>query len=65
MQRLVNYLHDRFMEASTWAGIGLAFTGAAAFMPKMAIGAVICGTIAVMTPDYSPPHRDGGDDSKQ
>jgi hypothetical protein len=55
MEMMIDYLRNRFKEASTWAGIGLAFTGAAAFLPRLAILAAICGAIAVLTPDYSPP----------
>lgn len=54
MLKIINYIKNRFMEASTWAGIGLAFTGAAAFNSKFALGALICGAIAVLMPDYSP-----------
>jgi hypothetical protein len=49
-----NYLKNRFLEASTWAGIGVAFTAGAAFYKELIIGAVICGAIAVMMPDYTP-----------
>jgi hypothetical protein len=50
-----NYLKNRLMEASTWAGLGGVFVAAAAAgYPKLIIGSFICGAIAIMTPDYTP-----------
>lgn len=57
MLKIVSYLKDRFAEASTWAGIAAAFAGGAAFIPKLIIGSVICGAVAVMMPDYSPEKK--------
>lgn len=50
----MSYLKNRFFEASTWAGVGLAFTAGAAFYKEMIIGSVICGALAVFMPDYKP-----------
>ena len=55
MNERLQYIKNRIREASTWAGIGVAFTAGAAFYKQMIVGAVICGVIAVFTPDYSPP----------
>lgn len=57
MSKILNYLKNRLMEASTWAGIGVAFLGGAAFIPHLVIGSVICGAVAVLMPDYSPPAK--------
>jgi hypothetical protein len=54
MLKTFNYVKNRFLEASTWSGIGVLFLGAAAFDAKLAIGSVICGAIAIMMPDYTP-----------
>lgn len=51
----LEYIKTRFREASTWAGIGLAFTAGAAFYRWMIVGAVVSGIVAVFTPDYTPP----------
>lgn len=57
MRKMIDYLRNRFREASTWAGLGLAFTAGAAFYKEMIIGAVICGSLAVLMPDYTPPDK--------
>lgn len=54
MSKAFNYIKNRFLEASTWAGIGVAFTAGAAFYKELIIGAVVCGALAVMMPDYTP-----------
>jgi hypothetical protein len=54
MRKTFSYLHNRFLEASTWAGLGLAFTAGAAFYKELIIGAVLCGAFAVLMPDYAP-----------
>lgn len=54
MKKFLIYLKNRFKEASTWAGLGLAFTAGAAFYKELIMGAVLCGSMAVLMPDYSP-----------
>ena len=53
MKSLV-YLKNRLLEASTWAGIGLALAAGATFYKELILGSVVCGAIAVLMPDYSP-----------
>lgn len=53
----MNYIKNRLREASTWAGFGIAFTAGAVYIHNLIIGAVICGAVAVMMPDYSPPSK--------
>ncbi len=57
----MSYFLNRIKEASTWAGIGVAFTAGAAFYKYLIFGAVVCGVIAVFTPDYSPSKAKDGD----
>lgn len=60
---MLQYLKNRVCEASTWAGIGLAFTGGAVFYHYLIFGTVLCGVIATLTPDYTPPKKDSTSDS--
>lgn len=52
MLSTLKYLKNRLLESTTWLGMGLAFGGGAAFIPKLIIGTVVCGVIAVLMPDY-------------
>ena len=51
---LYTYLKNRLLEGSTWAGIGVAFTAGGTFYKQMIIGAVVCGAVATLLPDYNP-----------
>lgn len=53
----MQFLKNRIKEASTWAGISAAFAAGALIYHWMMIVSVVCGSIAVMTPDYTPPGK--------
>lgn len=55
MNKTYEYLKNRLMEASTWAGIGIALAAGAVYYKELILGSVVAGAIAVLMPDYTPP----------